>query len=246
MSAPIPFHFDGRPVRAVKIGDEPYLVAKDVADRLGYANPADAVAKHCKGVAVRYPLQTAGGMQDVRVLAEPDVMRMIIHSRLPAAARFEEWLFSEVLPSIRKTGRYGVADPVLALNDPATLRGLLLENVERVLALQAENAELTPRAIAHDRIASGAVEGSMCITEAAKVLKVQPKALMNVLQDGWIYRRQPGRPWMGYQAKIATGMLDHRIATVTGRDGAERVSHQVLVTPKGIARLADQLATSLL
>jgi prophage antirepressor-like protein len=45
---------------------------------LGYANATDAMKRHCKGVAKRYPLQTLGGTQEVRVLAEPDVMRLIV------------------------------------------------------------------------------------------------------------------------------------------------------------------------
>ncbi len=93
-------------VRAVEIDGEVWLVGKDVAEALGYANPADAIGRHCKGVAKRYPLQTAGGMQEARILAEGDVYRLIVGSTLPSAERFERWVFDEVLPSIRKTGQY--------------------------------------------------------------------------------------------------------------------------------------------
>lgn len=61
---------------------------------------------HCKGVTKRYPLISGGGTQDVRVISEADLMRLIISSKLPAAERFERWVFEEVLPSIRKTGSY--------------------------------------------------------------------------------------------------------------------------------------------
>jgi len=71
------FNFNGATVRTVTLaGGEPGFVGKDVAERLGYANPNKAMGDHCRGVPIRYPLQTAGGMQQVRVLTEPDVMRM--------------------------------------------------------------------------------------------------------------------------------------------------------------------------
>jgi prophage antirepressor-like protein len=100
------FAFDNQAVRVVMEGGEPWFVGKDVAVVLGYARPSDALQQHCKGAVKRRPLQTAGGMQDVRIISEPDMLRLIVGSKLPAADRFERWVFEEVLPSIRKTGSY--------------------------------------------------------------------------------------------------------------------------------------------
>lgn len=101
--------FADRPVRMIIQRGEPWWVAKDVAELLGYVNANDAISNHCKGVAKRYPLQTAGGIQELRIIAEPDLYRLIIGSNLPAAEAFERWIFEEVLPSIRKTGAYSVS-----------------------------------------------------------------------------------------------------------------------------------------
>lgn len=105
----IPFSFGGASVRVV-VGEngEPLFVGKDVCDVLGYANPNKAMNDHCKGVTIRYPLQTAGGVQEFRVIAEPDVFRLIVRSTLPSAEKFEAWLFEEVLPTLRKTGSYAI------------------------------------------------------------------------------------------------------------------------------------------
>ncbi len=100
------FVFDSQAVRVVMVDGKPWFVGKDVAEVLGYANPADAIAKHCKGVAKRYPLATPGGTQELRIISEPDVLRLIVGSKLPAAEAFERLVFEEVLPSIRKTGAY--------------------------------------------------------------------------------------------------------------------------------------------
>lgn len=77
----------------------------DVAKALGYRSPKDAISAHCKG-AVKHRLPTSGGTQEIKFIPEGDVYRLVAHSRLPSAEKFESWIFDEVLPSIRKTGGY--------------------------------------------------------------------------------------------------------------------------------------------
>lgn len=100
------FAFDSQAVRVVMVDGEPWFVGKDVAEVLGYARPNDALQQHCKGAVKRRPLSTPGGTQELRIISEPDMLRLIVGSKLPAAERFERWVFEEVLPSIRKTGAY--------------------------------------------------------------------------------------------------------------------------------------------
>lgn len=92
-------------LRTLECDGKVMFVASDVAKMLGYARPADAVTAHCKG-SVKYRLPTNGGMQELKIIPEGDVYRLIAHSKLPAAEKFESWVFDEVLPSIRKTGSY--------------------------------------------------------------------------------------------------------------------------------------------
>ena len=106
------FNFNGATVRTITLaGGEPGFVGKDVAERLGYGDPTTAIRSHCRGVQILHPLQTAGGMQQVRVLTEADVMRLIVSSTLPEAEAFERWVFEDVLPSLRKTGGYTMNPP---------------------------------------------------------------------------------------------------------------------------------------
>ena len=95
--------------RVITIDGEPWFVGKDVCDVLGYANANKAMGDHCKGVTERYPLQTKGGVQEHSIINEPDMMRLIVNSALPAAERFDAWVFEDVLPTIRKTGSYSLA-----------------------------------------------------------------------------------------------------------------------------------------
>ena len=101
------FNFRGADVRTIVLPNgEPGFVGKDVAERLGYVDTAQAIRQHCKGALIQQPLPTAGGVQKMRILTEPDVLRLIVSSTLPEAEAFERWVFEEVLPSIRRTGRY--------------------------------------------------------------------------------------------------------------------------------------------
>lgn len=129
-------------------------------------------------------------------------------------------------------------DPMKALNDPATMRGLLLTYTEKVIALEGVVEEMRPQVQALERIALS--DGSLCITDAAKTLQVRPKALFAFLRSHrWIYSRQ-GSSDIAYQDKLATGLLEHKTTTVNRSDGSEKTATQVRVTPKGLTRLARE------
>lgn len=94
-------------VRTLTIENKPYFVGKDVATILGYSNPTKAISTHCKGVS-KMGMPTDGGLQEMLIIPEGDIYRLIIKSKLPQAEKFESWVFDEVLPQIRKTGQYQV------------------------------------------------------------------------------------------------------------------------------------------
>ena len=94
----------------------------DVAKALGYAKPRNAINTHCKGALKRGAL-TEGGVQELTFIPEGDVYRLIVHSRLPGAERFEKWVFDEVLPMIRKTGGYMTASLLEQAAEKPEIRG---------------------------------------------------------------------------------------------------------------------------
>ncbi|OTA15418.1 DNA-binding protein [Xenorhabdus beddingii] len=133
-------------------------------------------------------------------------------------------------------------DPMKVLRDPDALRGILLTYTEKVIALEGQVADMKPDVDAFDRIAKKAT-GSMCITDTAKHLQINPKTLFNTLSSNkWIYRRLGKKNWIGYQDKLQQGLLEHKITIVAKDDGTERVCEQVLVTAKGISKLAKMLS----
>lgn len=98
-------------IRTILINGEPWFVGKDVAEALGYSNPRDALSKHVdtedKGVA---NCDTLGGTQSFSIINESGLYCLILKSKLETAKQFKRWVTSEVLPSIRKTGSYGISN----------------------------------------------------------------------------------------------------------------------------------------
>lgn len=133
--------------------------------------------------------------------------------------------------------RIAQSGPAIDLNDPAQLRGLLLNYSAKAEKLEKRVQELLPSQEALDRISKA--DGSLNITEAAKALQVRPKDLFEYLQSsGWIYKRAGSSNWLGYQSKTMTGLMEHKITTVLRADGSEKITEQVRVTAKGLATLA--------
>ncbi|HHO0251708.1 TPA: Bro-N domain-containing protein [Neisseria gonorrhoeae] len=101
---------------------ELWFLANDVCEILGYTNPRRTVDLHCKsrGVTKRYT-PTASGEQEMTYINEPNLYRLIIKSRKPAAEAFEEWVMETVLPAIRKTGGYQIT-PKTTADDRTGLR----------------------------------------------------------------------------------------------------------------------------
>ena len=93
----------------LEIEGKPWFPATACAKILGYANPRDAIGRHCveDGVVKHDVIDNLGRTQSTKFITEGNLYRLITHSKLPAAERFEKWVFDEVLPSIRKTGGYG-------------------------------------------------------------------------------------------------------------------------------------------
>lgn len=134
-------------------------------------------------------------------------------------------------------------DPMKSLADPRVLRDLLLGYSERIVGLEEEVQEMKPSVEAYDRIAKA--DGSLCLTDAAKALQMRPKDLIAKLSSGkWIYKRAGNSHWLGYQDKVQAGYLEHKITEVTRGDGTTKITEQVRITPKGLAKLAkDQGGT---
>jgi len=102
------FMFNQSTIRTIVKEGEPWFVARDVAEVLGYQKTALAIAAHCKSPELLKGCdsQSLGCVspRGIYIIPERDLYRLIMRSKLPSAERFEEWVVSEVLPQLRKTG----------------------------------------------------------------------------------------------------------------------------------------------
>jgi prophage antirepressor-like protein len=232
MNVIVPFTFEASEVRVIPRDGEPWFVAADIARVLEIGRTDDAVRRlddDEKGTDI---IRTPGGDQEMTIINESGLYSLILTSRKPAAKRFKKWVTAEVIPSIRKTGGYGVQrDPMEVLSDPTAMRGLLLTYSEKVLALQ-------PKADAFDRIANA--DGNLCPTDAAKALQIQPKKLSDWLQaQKWAYRRLGKAGLVAYQDKIQAGLLVHKVYPQPMADGETKVRERLMITAKGMTKLAE-------
>ncbi|MBK0395564.1 phage antirepressor KilAC domain-containing protein [Kingella bonacorsii] len=134
-----------------------------------------------------------------------------------------------------------------SLNIPQTLPDALrlaADLAERNQQQAAQIAELAPKAEALARIE--VAQGDLTVTQAAKMLKMQPKQLFDWLaQHGWLYRSGGSGVWLGYQDKVHSGYVTHSVYRYTSQStGAERVNTQVYLTPKGMSRIAEKLGVA--
>ncbi len=212
--------------------------AKDVAVALGYKDTKNAIKQHCKGVVKRHPLETPGGTQEMRFIAEPDVFRLIVRSKLPSAQMFEAWLFEEVLPALRRTGAY-VAAPADETPEELMARALvaakeaIARREERIEALRRSNDELRPKAVFADAVGDS---GSLVLVrDMAKMLRQNgvdiggTRLYERLRGDGFIEKRRNAPT----QKAVEMGVMRLVEHTVKKPDGEVKLSATPKITGKG-------------
>lgn len=120
---------------------------------------------------------------------------------------------------------------------------LAAEKVEENQRLQHALDQQAPKVAAIKRLAGAG--GAICITDAAKQLQVAPSKLFAWLEENrWIYRRQGSGRWIAYQPRISSGFLKHKVTSLKPdpETGGDRAAFDVLVTTKGLTRLAELAA----
>lgn len=188
-------------VRIIEEDGKYLFCASDVAKALGYSNVHSALQRHCNGVVKRDTVTSTRGVQTLTYIPEGDVYRLIVHSKLPSAERFERWVFDEVLPSLRANGIY-ITDPLVKqfARDPDFAHAVvdaLYEQSERV-------NELVPKAYYFDAFVDPG--DAVPIRIAAKQLGVSEHWLVRLLVGCRMLYRCDGR-LVPYADKRFRGMF---------------------------------------
>lgn len=238
MTEMMPLQFEGQNVRVLNREGVAWWVLTDVCGVLEIRNSRDAADRldnDEKGVAI---IDTLGGPQEMTIINESGLWSLVLTSRKPAAKRFKKWVTGEVIPSIRRTGAY-VASSAEDTFETLMARAVLAAQE----ALQRKDAELmalAPKALAYDRIAGR--DGLLTLTEAAKECEWPPRRFMARLHEmRWIYRAGNKSRWVGHADKERAGYLSYKHFEQTHPEGHLVSRPQVVLTLKGLARIAQIL-----
>lgn len=234
-------------VRTITVEGEPYFVAKDVAEILGYSNPRDAINKHVdeedKGVA---KCDTLGGKQELTVINESGLYSLILSSKMLNAKKFKRWVTSEVLPTIRRHGLYAM-DEVLA--NPDILINALLElkaerernaNLQAVVAVQNQQMiEMQPKVSYYDVVLN--CKDLVAISVIAKDYGWSATKLNQYLQQKGIQYKQGGKIWLLYQKYAEKGYTSTKTHSYPGSDGSTHTKVHTYWTQRGRLFIYDLL-----
>lgn len=161
-------------IRGVEIDGESWLVGKDVAERLGYADHNKAIAMHVDDEdKLNDKTSSSLGQRGGWLINESGLYSLVLGSKLPNAKKFKRWVTSEVLPAIRKHGGYLTAEKVEeALLNPDVLIKLateLKDEREARRALESKVAEDAPKVLFANAVEQS--ENSILVGDLAKLIK---------------------------------------------------------------------------
>lgn len=236
------FNFNGLQLRAILIDGEPWFVATDVATFLGYRMASDMARSLQPAQKGTHSMRTPGGHQELSIINEPGLYSAIMRSRKAEALPFQNWVTTDVLPAIRKTGQYQAPQgQTLEQRSLAVMQELMA----KVDAQQAQLEAAKPKVEAFEDFLSA--EGSCSVGDAAKILQragvdTGPARLFKKLDAlEWTYRRAGERHIK--QTAIERGYLTAKAQSYYDQnEGVRKVTTpQVRVTAKGLTKLRELL-----
>lgn len=226
-------------VRVLEEDGRTLFCGSDVAKALGYARPNDAIAAHCRAT-VKRSTPISSKMQEINFIPEGDVYRLITHSKLPEAEKFESWVFDEVIPSIRKTGGY-IAGQEMMDDDQLLANALMVAQrkiAERNKQLEAANEKIkadAPKVLFAETVEKA--ETCISIGTLAKILNqagldIGERRLFERLRnDKWLNSK--GRNWnVPSQKSMDMGLMRVHESTISRSSGIQ-INKTPLITGKG-------------
>ena len=235
MSAIDVFQYAGRQLRTAGTPDAHRFVAADVLAILDLDRTAmRRLDDDEKGVD---SIHTPGGDQSMATVTEAGLYSLILGSRKVEAREFKRWVTHDVLPTIRRTGRYGSDVDMLSQLPSSKMLQLAAEAAKRAEQAEAQIERDKPKVLFADSVATS--KSTILVGELAKILKGNGvdvganRLFAQLREDGFLIRRQ-GSDWnMPTQRSMELGLFEIKETAVTHSDGHVSVNKTPKVTGRG-------------
>lgn len=221
-------------VRVLLQGDEPWFVAKDVADTLGYQNGSRDVNRHTDEEDRTKTMVFDGNQNKETILInESGLYSLVLSSKLPNAKQFRRWVTAEVLPALRKTGSY-------SLNIPKTLPEALrayADEVEQHNKTKALVEAQRPKVLFADAVSTS--DTDILVGDLAKLLSQngyaigQNRLFEQLRNEGFLISRKGNSYNMPTQRAMEMGLFRIKETAITHSDGRVSLNKTPKVTGKG-------------
>lgn len=231
MSELTPFSYGAHQVRTILIDGEPWFVAADICSALELDHVHKALDRVDQADRTQIPVRSGGQHRPMWTVNESGMYELIIRSDKPEARKFRRWITSEVVPAIRKTGRYEVAaDPQWQI--PQSYAAAL-----ELAALQARELEAARPAVEFvGKFVSGA--GTYLLREVAAVLNVKGMGQNNLfafLRDHGVLIKDGDSRNLPYRRHIEADRFEVKVGQRdNSRTGEPVAVRTVRVTPRGL------------
>ena len=220
-------------IRTCTVKGETYFVGKDVADALGYVNPNKAMIDHVDDEdKLTSRIVMAGQNRQVIIINESGLYSLILSSKLDSARRFKRWVTSEVLPAIRKNGRYELESKAKELqqqNRVLESKNILLEEIT------AQQKPLTDYA----RTILSSTQ-TVTITQIAQDYGMSPVGMNQLLFKLHIQHKVGGQ-WILYIPYLNKGYVQSFSSYFVKSDGEVQVKLHTRWTQSGRLFLYEEL-----
>jgi len=127
------YNFNQNPIRTTSIDGQPYFCLVDACGALGLSNSRQTKTQLSEAGVTKTYVSYESGAKELTFINEPNLYRLIFRSNKPQAQAFADWVYSEVLPSIRKTGGYGVPSLTQDRNALKAIGGMVKRCVNKAL-----------------------------------------------------------------------------------------------------------------
>lgn len=229
--------FEGKQLRIIDYNNETWFVVTDVCEILGLSNPTKVVSRLDEDERSNFKLGRQG---TANVVNEFGLYNLVLSSRKLEAKKFKRWITHEVIPAIRKTGKYEMGSASYTIEDPIKRAERWIEEQKEKLMLEQRVQEYEPKVNYVDKILAS--KDAVNVTQIAKDYGLSGKKLNDLLHEAGVQYKMNGQ-WLLYGKHQGNGYTKSKTTEYTKSDGTTGVKLHTRWTQKGRLFIHEVLKT---